>query len=84
MIKRNYAFRNRIALELTDITDGSRVAMATANIPDEPIAENEVIIKDYSENEGMLDVLVKNNIVSEPKRWVGSGFVQLAVCDLLI
>ena len=79
-------YRNgRLALELvSDDVRREPVAVATVNIPDEPIEENEVLIKNYSENAGILEVLIRNKIVSEPKRFVSSGFVNIPVCDLLI
>ena len=43
---------------------------------------DEVGIKDYSENEGVLDFLVKNNIVHPPHRHAQSGFVIIPVCRL--
>ncbi len=82
--KLTYSTTGRTALHLIDIVDGSPVATATVNIPEVELANDEVIIKDYSENQGMLDVLLENNIVGQPIRWVSSGFVKLPVCQLLI
>lgn len=73
----------RTALELIDSTDGEPVMVATVNVPDIPLEENEVIIKDYSENEGVLDCLIKEGIVSKPKRHISTGFVLCPVVDLL-
>jgi hypothetical protein len=49
---------------------------ATVNLVDETCPEGEVWVKDYSENEGMLDWLVCNGIV-EPAAtaWARSGYV---------
>jgi hypothetical protein len=44
--------------------------------------ENEVAIKNYSENEGILDVLVAEGIVKSPHRYVNSGFVKIPICEL--
>lgn len=73
----------RTALQLIDAEDGSPVAMATVNLPAESIKQDEVIIKDYSENEGMLAALVGEGIISEPLRKIQQGFVELYVCRLL-
>jgi hypothetical protein len=43
---------------------------------------NEVLVKDYSENEGMLEFLTENNIVMYTGRTVVSGFVELHICLL--
>jgi len=75
---------DRTALILTDVEDGSPVATATINIPEFPLAKEYVIIKDYSENEGMLDALMKAGVVGKPTRFVQSGFVTCPVCKLLI
>ena len=47
----------RIALQLIDANDGSMVAVATVNLPDVELNPGEIIIKNYSENEGMLNTL---------------------------
>lgn len=73
----------RTAIELRDAHDGSPVAWATVNLPAENMDTNEVAIKDYSENEGMLLWLMEQGIVSEPKRIAFSGYTAIDVCELL-
>ena len=75
---------NRRALELVDVVDGSPVVMATVNLPDEKLDPDEVFIKDYSENDGLLDALMKAGIVEDTGRRVTSGYVTIPVCRLLI
>lgn len=61
------------------------IAVATVNVVDyKQLKPNQVIIKNYSENEGMLDALIDAKIISSPVGMVNTGFVQCAVCDLLI
>jgi hypothetical protein len=79
---RNYS-NGRTAIELIDAEDNMPYAVATVNLPDVLLAENEVLIKDYSENEGVLDFLVHNKIVRDTGRGVQSGFVWIPVCELL-
>jgi hypothetical protein len=57
---------------------------ATVNIPSEPLDDYEVIIKSYSENEGMLEALVSAGIVKETGRYVTTGYVIAPVCRLLV
>jgi len=57
-------------------------ATATVNVPDVLLADNEVLVKDYSENEGVLDFLIKYNIVTPTPNGVHSGFVWLPVAIL--
>lgn len=83
ILKRKYG-NGRPAVQLMDAEDGSPVATATINLPDVKLQENEVIIKDYSENEGMYNALTSAGIISEQKRAVASGFIIAPVCDLLI
>lgn len=58
------------------------IATASAYVAD--LADGEVAIKNYSENEGMLNALVEAGIVSEPLYYVTSGYVQIPICTLLI
>ena len=44
--------------------------------------ETAIIVKDYSENEGMLACLIKNDIVEPPVAEVQTGFVKVHVCKL--
>ena len=75
----------RTALQLlTANKDEEPVATATVNVPEIPLASDEVLIKDYSENTGILAVLVQKGIVAPPIRVVPVGFVTAALCRLLI
>ena len=73
----------RKAIKLIDVEDGLPYAVATADLPDLAIKnENEVLIKDYSENEGMKMFLEKHNIVTFTGKTVVSGWVELYICTL--
>jgi hypothetical protein len=72
----------RLRLALLDVEDDCPVAIATVNIPEEDLAPNEIIVKNYSENEGMLQFLQKNGIVRGVKRHVSSGWVSCPVVEL--
>jgi len=73
----------RTAIKLMNAEEGP-IATASVNLPDEPMADNEIGIKDYSENEGMLEVLMEAGIVSKPDRYVASGWVHIPICKLLV
>jgi hypothetical protein len=79
-----YRQGDRTALELVDHKTGEPVAMATVNIPEEPIEKDEVIIKNWSENEGILQALIKGGIISKPIRETKTGYATAYVCKLLI
>lgn len=74
----------RTAIQLIDFEDGSLVADATVNIPEYNLPKGHVIIKDYSENEGMLDALMKANVVGKPVAYAESGFIKAPVVKLLV
>lgn len=59
------------------------IAICTVNLPDEHLEKDEVCIKDYSENEGMLKCLVDAKVISEPIRYTSSGHVSIPICKLL-
>jgi hypothetical protein len=80
VVKRKYE-NGRLALMLIDAKDGSPVATATVNIPDVKLGKNEVLIKDYSENQGMLQVLEEAGIVRATGERIRSGFVEIPICD---
>ena len=72
----------KIRIQLYDSKDGTPYATATAIIKEE-LEPGEVAIKDWSENEGILDFLVQNKIVKEPHRFVESGYVKIPICELI-
>ena len=72
----------RNAILLID-EDGDELCVGSVNIPDADIAPDEVAIKDYSENEGMLSFLMENAIVSAPVRQEQSGYVTIPICKLI-
>jgi hypothetical protein len=82
--KTNYRSNDRIALKLTDISTGEAVATATINLPDQYLEKDEVIIKDYSENEGMYNALVAAGYISKKIRIIQGNFVSFYVCKILI
>ena len=76
---RNYASGN-VRIDLIDAIDHCPYMSVTVNV--DGLDENEVAIKNYSENEGILDVLVNEGIVKPPHRHVKSGFVLIPICEL--
>jgi hypothetical protein len=57
------------------------VSAARASVnTDTPCLPDEVAIKDWGENEGMLEALVTARVVQPPHRWIGSGYVEIPVC----
>tara|TARA_Y100001968_G_scaffold252822_1_gene238354 strand:+ start:45 stop:554 length:510 start_codon:yes stop_codon:yes gene_type:complete len=92
--KRAYPHNKQPALQLfaadspgnreMGIHHGAPVLTATACLPDFPFQEGETAIKDYSENEGILDVLVQAKIIELTGKSARSGFCNLPVVKLLV
>jgi hypothetical protein len=70
------------AIKLIDVIDGMPFATATVCVEDNLLKENEVAIKDYSENQGILDTLINAEIVEYPHAFIQSGFVKIPICKL--
>ena len=82
MVLRKYG-NGRTAVVLED--EEGLYAVATVNLPDEPLEDGYVFVKDYSENEGMLQALVDAGIVERTdKDTVQSGYVEVPVAKLTI
>lgn len=82
-IVRKFYANDRPALELIDANDGSPILKATVNLPEYSLNEDEVFIKDWSENAGIYNVLVNEGIISEATEIVPTGFVHALKCKLL-
>ena len=48
----------RLAIQLLDDEDYEIVATATINLPEEELPHDVILVKNYSENEGIEDALV--------------------------
>lgn len=62
--------------------EGQPIAVATVNLPDEELAEGNVFIKDYSENEGIYDCLIDAGVIEKRIRFVVSGHIIVPECKL--
>lgn len=65
----------RLAIKLIDTLDDSPAANATVNISEADLADDEIIIKDWSENEGMLEFFVENGLAEDTGKTIPMGFV---------
>lgn len=74
-------YNGRTSIRLTE--NGSPYATATINDPDTWIEKGQVLIKNYSENEGMADALVEAGIVEkEEELLIGLHSCSTWVCAL--
>lgn len=77
-----YSYNNRTAIQLIDTEDGLPFARATINLPDVELEQDEVIIKNYEENEGIYEALVKANIIYPYHKTANNGFIEALICKL--
>jgi hypothetical protein len=68
-------------IRLVDAEDGMPVAVATTNV--EGLQPDEIAIKDYSENEGMYETLVKAGVISPMHKEIEQGWVRIPICKLI-
>lgn len=78
-------YASGVPLIMIESVDGERLCVATTNLEGygKYPEEGNVFIKDWSENEGVLDALVKAEIISKPVREVPAGFATAYECTLL-
>ncbi len=77
-----YQKGNAIAIRL-ESDDCMPIATATVNIPEFPLQEGQCLIKDYAENEGILQALVEAGVV-QPVGTVPAGRARATLCKLLV
>lgn len=71
----------RIVIEFA-YKNGREHTVATVNLPDELIKENEVILKNYSEGEGAMESLIESGVIGKPLRYA-QGNTMFPICTLL-
>ena len=64
----------RLAIVLVDPDFGECWAVATVNLPEVHLEKDEIIVKDWSENEGMLAFLVDNGLVEDTGKTAATGY----------
>lgn len=76
-----YYENGNTAIQLLDKEDYGLIATATMNLGDK-LPENQAYIKDYSENEGMLEALKKAGIINNIIGYKSSGYITAPLCEL--
>jgi len=82
-----YCEGDRLAIRLISVEDGMPEAVATINVPGIKLAEDEVLLKDYSEGTAVVDALVEAGVVelAKPRRACKvSSFVTTQVYKVLV
>lgn len=95
-IETTYCEKKQLSLEFSTYTNG-RIALllcepgfrgsefkATVNIPEADVPEGHVLLKGWSENEGIPQAMVKAGIVELTGRQVPTGFCVAEEAKLLV
>lgn len=69
------------ALQIKDINTHEPLLTASVAL-DETQTKDEIFIKDWSENEGVLTELIRHNVVKNPHGYIPTGFVEAQRCYL--
>jgi hypothetical protein len=83
VIEKKFYKGARTALQFTDAETGEPVLKATVNIPSVKLKKDEVLIKYWGENEGVLTWLQNNGLVGPTLSTHESGYVQAYKVKLL-
>ena len=83
VLKGMYA-SGQIKLWLITARTRAQMGTATVHMPVQSVPKGHVLIRDYSENEGILQALVEGGIVSKPVNVVTVGPNSLQECQLLV
>lgn len=78
VVRRRYVNGN-LRIELLD-EEGYPYAIASTNIPSLKLGDDEIVVKDYSENKGILAFLLQHNIVELTSRAVRVGMELCEIC----
>lgn len=73
-------------LSFSDSETGEQIATVSANLPEYAhlLRENQIFMKTYSENQGMLECLVREKILEATDRSVSNGFCSFPVATILV
>lgn len=74
----------RTAIQLQDIETGMPIASATINVPYWDLQDDQVIIKDFHENKGMLACLKEAGVITSELAVVPLPYAAGHVCGLLM
>lgn len=80
VLAEHYSRGGRMALELYCLSNGEPYTRATSNVLGVALEDDEVLVKDYSENAGVLKALVDGGVVLPPTEEVPAGFDKLYRC----
>jgi hypothetical protein len=82
----NQYMNGRIAIE-TKVADGEEAGepygILTCNLPDEKIEDGQIIVKTWSENEGLAAAALGSGLFRDTGKRIPTGFVQAQIWEVL-
>ena len=63
--------------------DGQVMSVATVNLPKAEIGDTHVCVKNYSENDGLLEILQNAGVIGHTVFKLPVGYDEVHVCELL-
>ncbi len=82
VVMERYTGGGGLSLRLVDADDASSIARATVNLASMSPAADQVFIKNYTENDGVLEALVDAELIADTGRTIQSEYATLNVAQL--
>lgn len=79
-----YRLTNAPAIELVMVDDGELFCTLTCNIPGTILADNEILVKTWSENEEVAECALASGLFKDTGKRVSTGFVQAQIWEVLL
>ncbi len=83
LVWETYQNNQRDRLSIVDAETKESLVTASVNLPEIELLEGEMLIKDYSENEGVLLGLVNAGVVEHTGKEVPIGYVTIPIVKIL-
>lgn len=85
LVKLSFGYYNndRLAINLIELPDLSSYGTVTINISEVELSENQIVVKNYNENKGMVDFLLRNKLVDKEYNYFYVGYGgQCCICTM--
>lgn len=83
IVEKTYSNPSNLCLEIHDFTMGHALLIATTNVAGHTCPPGHVLIKNWSENEGVYEALLAAGVIGPVKKHIGTGFVTAYECEYL-
>lgn len=81
IVEKTYSNPSNLCLEVYDYKTGEPICIATTNIAGYHCDPGHVLIKNWSENEGVYEALLAAGVIGPVVRKVPTGFVTAYECE---